>query len=43
MTRDEWLAEFARRLNGQRNLEQVITNLLNHQSHQLDAIRAALA
>jgi hypothetical protein len=28
--------------DGQRTLEQIITNLLNHQSHQLDAIRAAL-
>jgi hypothetical protein len=24
------------------SLEQIVTNLLNHQSHQLDAIKAAL-
>jgi hypothetical protein len=29
--------------DGQRTLEQIVTNLLNHQSHQLDALRAALA
>jgi hypothetical protein len=29
--------------DGQRTIEQVVTNLLNHQSHQLDALRAALA
>jgi hypothetical protein len=29
--------------DGQRTLEQIVTNLLNHQSHQLDAVRAALA
>lgn len=29
--------------DGQRTLEQVVTNLLNHQSHQLDALKAALA
>jgi hypothetical protein len=28
--------------DGQRTLEQIVTNLLNHQSHQLDALRAAL-
>jgi hypothetical protein len=28
--------------DGQRTLEQIVTNLLNHQSHQLDAIKAAL-
>jgi hypothetical protein len=28
--------------DGQRTLEQVVTNLLNHQSHQLDALKAAL-
>ncbi len=29
--------------DGQRTLEQVVRNLLNHQSHQLDALKAALA
>jgi hypothetical protein len=29
--------------DGQRTLEQILTSLLNHQSHQLDALRAALA
>jgi hypothetical protein len=29
--------------DGQRTLVQVVTNLLNHQSHQLDALKAALA
>jgi hypothetical protein len=29
--------------DGQRTLEQIVTNLLNHQSHQLDALKAALA
>jgi hypothetical protein len=28
--------------DGQRNLEQIVTNLLNHQSHQLDTLKAAL-
>ncbi|HEY4450323.1 MAG TPA: hypothetical protein VGN13_01865 [Solirubrobacteraceae bacterium] len=28
--------------DGQRSLHQIVTNLLNHQSHQLDALRAAL-
>ena len=28
--------------DGQRTLEQIVTNLLNHQSHQLDAVKAAL-
>jgi hypothetical protein len=29
--------------DGQRTLEQIVTNLLNHQSHQLDALKGALA
>ena len=29
--------------DGKRALEQVVTNLLKHQSHQLDALRAAIA
>ena len=29
--------------DGQRTIEQIVTNLLNHQSHQLDTLRAALA
>jgi hypothetical protein len=29
--------------NGQRTLEQVITSLLKHQSHQIDALKAATA
>lgn len=29
--------------DGQRTLGQIVTNLLNHQSHQLDAVKAALA
>ncbi len=29
--------------DGQRTLEQVITSLLNHQQHQLDALKAAIA
>lgn len=29
--------------DGQRTLEQIVTNLLNHQRHQLDALKAALA
>jgi hypothetical protein len=29
--------------DGQRTLEQIMTNLLNHQSHQLDALKAAIA
>ena len=29
--------------DGQRTLEQIVTNLLNHQSHQLDALYAAIA
>jgi hypothetical protein len=29
--------------DGQRTLEQVVTNLLNHQNHQLDALRTAIA
>jgi hypothetical protein len=29
--------------DGQRTVEQIVTNLLNHQSHRLDALRAALA
>ena len=29
--------------DGQRTLEQVVTNLLNHQSHQLDALNAAIS
>ena len=29
--------------DGQRTLEQIVTNLLNHQSHKLNAIKAALA
>jgi hypothetical protein len=28
--------------DGQRTLEQIVTNLLNHQSHQLDALKGAL-
>jgi hypothetical protein len=28
--------------DGQRTLDQVVANLLNHQSHQLDALKAAL-
>lgn len=28
--------------DGKRTLEQIVTNLLNHQSHQLDALKAAL-
>jgi hypothetical protein len=28
--------------DGQRTLEQIVTNLLNHQNHQLDALKAAL-
>ncbi len=28
--------------DGQRTLEQIVANLLNHQSHQLDALKAAL-
>jgi hypothetical protein len=29
--------------DGQRTLEQVVTNLLNHQSHQLDALESAIS
>lgn len=29
--------------DGQRSLQQIVTNLLNHQSHQLDVLKAALA
>jgi hypothetical protein len=29
--------------DGQRTLQQIVTNLLNHQSHQLDALKAAIA
>ncbi len=29
--------------DGQRTLEQIVTNLLNHQNHQLDAVKAAIA
>jgi hypothetical protein len=29
--------------DGQRTLEQIVTNLLKHQSHQLDALKGALA
>jgi hypothetical protein len=29
--------------DGQRTLEQVVTNLLNHQNHQLDALKTAIA
>jgi hypothetical protein len=29
--------------DGQRTLEQVVTNLLNHQSHQLDALKSAIS
>lgn len=29
--------------DGQRTLEQILASLLNHQSHQIDALRAALA
>jgi len=29
--------------DGQRTLEQIVTSLLNHQSHQVAALRAALA
>lgn len=29
--------------DGQRTLEQIVTSLLGHQSHQLDALRAAVA
>jgi hypothetical protein len=29
--------------DGQRSLEQVVTSLLNHQSHSLDALKAALS
>jgi hypothetical protein len=28
--------------DGKRTLEQIVTNLLNHQGHQIDAVRAAL-
>jgi hypothetical protein len=28
--------------DGQRTLQQVVTNLLNHQNHQLDALKAAI-
>ncbi|MGH2833450.1 MAG: hypothetical protein ACRDK2_11820 [Solirubrobacteraceae bacterium] len=28
--------------DGQRTLEQIVRNLLNHQAHQVDAVRAAL-
>ena len=28
--------------DGRRTLEQIVTNLLNHQSHQLDALKGAL-
>jgi len=28
--------------DGQRTLEQIVTNLLNHQSHQLDALKGAV-
>jgi hypothetical protein len=28
--------------DGQRTLQQIVTNLLNHQSHQLDALRNAM-
>ena len=28
--------------DGQRTLEQIVTNLLNHQSHQLGALKGAL-
>ena len=29
--------------DGQRTLEQIVTNLLNHQRHQLEALKAAVA
>jgi hypothetical protein len=29
--------------DGQRTLEQIVTNLLNHQSRQLNALKAAIA
>ena len=29
--------------DGQRTVQQVVTNLLNHQNHQLDALKAAIA
>jgi hypothetical protein len=29
--------------DGQRTLEQIVTNLLKHQNHQLDAVKAAIA
>ena len=29
--------------DGQRALEQVVTSLIKHQSHQVDAVKAALA
>lgn len=29
--------------DGQRTLQQIVTNLLNHQNHQLDALKAAIA
>ena len=29
--------------DGQRTLQQIVTNLLNHQNHQLDALRTATA
>lgn len=29
--------------DGERNLEQIMTNLLKHQGHQVDALRAAVA
>ncbi|MDQ6803445.1 MAG: hypothetical protein M3065_00440 [Actinomycetota bacterium] len=29
--------------DGQRTLEQILTNLLNHQSHQLVALKAAMS
>jgi hypothetical protein len=29
--------------DGQRTLQQIVTNLLNHQTHQLDTLKAALA
>jgi hypothetical protein len=29
--------------DGQRTLEQIVTNMLNHQNHQLNAVKAAIA
>jgi hypothetical protein len=36
-------ADQARFCDGQRTLEQVLSRMLKHQSHQIDALRAAIA